>query len=255
MVYEDEELNNIAADRRSSSDKHPPRWPVAAFAAAVTLVVCAAAMCEPSQAQTQSGPPRPERNSSSSQIGVASVEKTEKTSVERIDARPAAGQADTSTSSDAKNQSDTPFGSLGSSNRGPISIQSDSLALNYKQNAVLFTGHVHAAQADGLLTSNTLWVKYGKDFRDVQDMAADGNVHISQGVRWCTSDHAVMHQQQHTVTLTGSPICHDARDQIAGNKITVHLDTGKSDVEAAKAVIFPQRSKTRDNEALADHAK
>jgi lipopolysaccharide export system protein LptA len=64
-----------------------------------------------------------------------------------------------------------------------------------------------------------------------------------------------MDEGQHIVILTGSPICHDARDQIAGTRITVHLDTGKSDVEAAKAVIFPQQSKTRDNEALADDAK
>ena len=86
-------------------------------------------------------------------------------------------------------------------------------------------------------------------------MAADGNVRISQGVRWCTSDHAVLDQQQHTVILTGTPICHDASDQITGTRITVHLDSGKSDVEGAKAVIFPQPSKTRDNEALADQAK
>ncbi len=127
--------------------------------------------------------------------------------------------------------------------------------MDYKQNAVTFRGHVHATQADGVLTSNTLNVKYGKDFHEVQDLAADGNVHISQGVRWCTSDHAVMDQRQHTVVLTGSPICHDAGDQIAGTRITVHLDTGKSDVETAKAVIFPRPSKTRDNEALADQAK
>ncbi|MBV8450692.1 MAG: hypothetical protein JOZ29_00260 [Deltaproteobacteria bacterium] len=129
------------------------------------------------------------------------------------------------------------------------------MALDYKQNAVRFSGHVHASQADGALTSNTLNVKYGKDFHEVQNLAADGNVHISQGARWCTSDHAVMDQRQHTVVLTGAPICHDARDQIAGTRITVHLDTGKSDVEGAKAVIFPQPSKTRDNEALADQAK
>jgi lipopolysaccharide export system protein LptA len=129
------------------------------------------------------------------------------------------------------------------------------LGLDYKHNAVVFRGHVHATQADGALTSNTLNVKYGKDFHEVQDMAADGNVRISQGVRWCTSDHAVMDQRQQTVTLTGSPICHDARDQIAGTRIIVHLDTGKSDVEAARALIFPQPSKTRDNEALADQAK
>ncbi|MBV8775098.1 MAG: hypothetical protein JO166_22605 [Deltaproteobacteria bacterium] len=129
------------------------------------------------------------------------------------------------------------------------------MALDYKHNSVLFDGHVHALQADAGLTSNSLRVKYGKDFHEVQDMAADGNVHISQGARWCTSDHAAMDQRQHTVILTGNPICHDASDQIAGTKITVHLDTGRSDVEAAKAVIFPQQSKTRDNEALANQTK
>ncbi len=151
--------------------------------------------------------------------------------------------------------SDSPFGSLTGSNRGPISIQSDTLALDYKQNAVLFTGHVHATQADAALTTQRLWVKYGKDFHEVQHMTADGNVKISQGVRWCTSEHAVMDQQQHTVVLSGSPICHDAKDQVTGTKITVHLDTGRSDVEAAKAVIFPQQSKTRDNGALAVKTK
>ncbi len=163
---------------------------------------------------------------------------------------------DKSASGDSKNEDNqTPFGAFTSSNRGPISIQSDSLALDYKQNAVRFSGHVRATQADGALTSNTLNVKYGKNFHEVEDMVADGNVHISQAMRWCTSDHAVLDQRQHTVILTGTPICHDARDQITGTRITVHLDTGKSDVEGAKAVIFPQPSKTRDNEALADQAK
>jgi lipopolysaccharide export system protein LptA len=149
----------------------------------------------------------------------------------------------------------TPFGTMTGGNRGPINIESDSLALDYKQNAVLFTGHVHATQADAALSTERLWVKYGKDFHEVQHMTADGNVRISQGVRWCTSEHAVMDRQQQTVVLSGSPICHDAQDQVTGTKITVHLDTGKSDVETAKATIFPQQSKTRDNEALAVKTK
>jgi len=163
---------------------------------------------------------------------------------------------DNSAQRDAKNDDNQmPFASLANSNRGPVSIQSDSLALDYKKNTVLFTGHVHASQADGWLTSNTLNVKYGKNFHEVENMAADGSVHISQGLRWCTSDHAILDQLQHTVILTGGPVCHDARDQIAGSRITVHLDTGKSDVEGARAMIFPQQAKTRDNEALADQVK
>ena len=150
----------------------------------------------------------------------------------------------------------SPFGSFGgTANRGPVNIQSDSLSLDYKQTTTTFIGHVHATQADGVLTSDKLIVKHGKDFNDVQTMTAIGDVRISQGLRWCTSDQAVMNQAAHTVVLTGSPVCHDANDQIAGTKITVHLDSGKSEVEGVKALIFPRQSKTSDNEASADHMK
>jgi lipopolysaccharide transport protein LptA len=227
---------------------------VAAFGAVFGLVLGASVNCKPSWAQTLTGSSALGGNHSPAQHRPEVVKKTGKTTVEKQSSIKDHGGK--SIPGDSKNDDNqTPFGALTSSNRGPISIQSDSLALDYKQNIVRFSGHVHAAQADGVLTSNTLNVKYGKDFHEVQDMAADGNVHISQGVRWCTSDHAVMHQQQHIVVLTGTPVCHDANDQIAGSRITVHLDTGRSDVEAVKAVIFPQQSKTRDNEALADQAK
>lgn len=155
----------------------------------------------------------------------------------------------------AKGQPDSPFGAFETSgNRGPVNIRSDSLALDYKNNSVLFAGKVHATQADGQLTSNTLSVKYGKDFREVQEMVADGDVHISQGVRWCTADHGVMNEAEHTVVLTGSPICHDANDQISGTKITVHTDSGRSEVAGGvKALIFPHDSKTRDNGSSSGH--
>ncbi len=110
-----------------------------------------------------------------------------------------------------------------------------------------FRGHVHAIQADATLTSDTLTVTYGKDFHQVQEMVANNNVRMSQGTRWATGDKAVLDQAKHTVTLTGSPVVHDGEDQVAGSKITVHLDTGKSEVEGARAVFFPKEQKTRDN--------
>jgi lipopolysaccharide transport protein LptA len=242
--------------------------------AALTMVIsiCAPTGCP---AESEAGQPAPSSPSSSqaapvhptaesqgnSSAAVASPParqngvKKKKQAGDQLSQPPKAGVKASKTGDSKETNGDTPFGSFASSNRGPIGIQSDSLALDYKGNAVMFRGHVRATQADGTLTSNVLNVKYGKDFHQVENMAADGNVHISQGVRWCTSDHAVMDQTQHTVVLTGSPICHDARDQIAGTRITVHLDSGKSDVQAAKAVIFPQQTKTRDNEALAGDVK
>jgi lipopolysaccharide export system protein LptA len=162
----------------------------------------------------------------------------------------AARQGNASSSGSNAGQDNSLFGAFNNRNRGPVNIQSDSMTMDYKNDTVLFSGDVHAKQADGQLMSNTLNVKYGKDFHEVQQMIADGNVRISQGLRWCTSDHGVMNQADHTVVLTGDPVCHDENDQISGTKITVHMDTGKSEVEGGvKAVIFPRDSKNRDNKA------
>jgi len=148
----------------------------------------------------------------------------------------------------SKDSEDSPFSSLQfSGNKGPIDIKSDALDLDYKGNLVTFRGHVHAAQADALLTSDTLTVTYGKDFHEVKEMVANDNVRMSQGTRWATGDRAVLDQAKHTVTLTGSPVVHDGEDQVTGSKITVHLDSGKSEVEGARAVFFPKEQKTRDN--------
>lgn len=153
-----------------------------------------------------------------------------------------------------KNQS--PFADLNfSSNRGPINIQADSLSLDYKKNSVTFNGHVHAAQAGGELYSDRLQLKYGKDFHQVEEMIADGDVRMTRGTQWATSDHAVLNEREHTVILTGNPVVHDANDRIAGSKITVYLQTGKSVVEGAKAVIFPRTSQNRDNDVGAGNAR
>jgi lipopolysaccharide export system protein LptA len=225
------------------------------FAATVGLALWTGVNCAPSWAQASGAPSTPAENRPAPPEKLDGVKKSAKSAVGNVERSSPDDHQSKSAPNSTNDNNQTPFGSFSSSNRGPISIQSDSLALDYKQNAVAFNGHVHATQADATLTSNTLDVKYGKDFHEVQHMVANGTVHISQGTRWCTSDHAIMDQGQHIVVLTGTPICHDARDQVTGTKITVHLDTGKSDVEGARAVIFPQQSKTRDNEPVADPAK
>jgi lipopolysaccharide export system protein LptA len=149
----------------------------------------------------------------------------------------------------------SPFSALASPSNGPIKIKSDTLSVDYKKNSAVWRGHVHAVRADGELTSDTLQVIYGKDFHELQQMIASGNVRISRGTQWSLSDHAVLNEASQTVVLTGSPVVHDGNDQITGSKITVYLKTGESVVEGAKAVIFPRQTKTRDNGVSADHAR
>jgi lipopolysaccharide export system protein LptA len=143
-----------------------------------------------------------------------------------------------------------PLGLQFGNSKGPIDIKSESMSLDYQNHSVLWTGHVHANQANAQLTSDNLRVNYfDKDFKDLKDMVADGNVRISQGTRWATGQHGVMDQTKRTMVLTGSPVVHDCANQITGKRITVFLDTSKSVVEGAHAVIFPHSGQGAEDAA------
>jgi lipopolysaccharide export system protein LptA len=151
-----------------------------------------------------------------------------------------------SDSKDSPSDSSPFAGFENNSNHGPINIKSDTMSFDYKKSVVVFSGHVHASQAGNELSSNTLHVQMNKNSQ-IQEMIAEGNVRMSQGQRWATGDHAVLDENVHTLVLTGSPVVHDGNDQIAGTKITVYLQTNKSEVTDPKAVIFPRESKKPNN--------
>jgi len=172
-----------------------------------------------------------------------------------------------------------PFGAMGfSTDNGPINIKSDSMDLDYKRNHVTFKGHVHAVQSGTTLVSDTLSVIYvsnqngpahgnGADqakskpagspdpkgdpdpagMNQIKEVTALGNVKIDQGGRYATGQKAVFNQANRTVEMTGSPVIHDGPDQITGTKILIYLDSQKSVVEGAHAVIFPRKSENSDN--------
>ncbi|MGO9057452.1 MAG: LptA/OstA family protein [Candidatus Binataceae bacterium] len=143
----------------------------------------------------------------------------------------------------------SPFGMLKfSADNGPIQIKADSLNLDYKANSVEFTGSVHAAQSGTTLTSKSLKVIYGEKFGDIKEVVAIGDVKMMQGGRWATGQRAVLDEVKHTVEMTGQPVIHDGPDQVAGRRIIIYLDSEKSFVEGATAVIFPRASGKNDQQ-------
>jgi lipopolysaccharide export system protein LptA len=169
----------------------------------------------------------------------------------RVAAKSASGKKSSSgqgkdTKGDAQG---SPFGMLKfSADNGPIQIKADSLDLDYKGNSVEFKGGVHAIQSGTTLTSKTLKVIYGEKFGDIKQVIALGDVKMSQGGRWATGQRAVLDEVKHTVEMTGEPVIHDGPDQVAGRRIIIYLDSEKSYVEGASAVIFPRNEGKKDNE-------
>ncbi len=158
--------------------------------------------------------------------------------------------ASTTAAGDSKGGTQSsPFGMLKfSADNGPIQIKSDSLSLDYKANSVEFIGNVHAEQSGTTLISKTLKVLYGEKFGDIKEVIALGDVKMTQGGRWATGQRAVLDEVKHTVEMTGQPVIHDGADQVAGRRIIVYLDTEKSFVEDARAVITPRTSGKNDHE-------
>ena len=173
---------------------------------------------------------------------VASAGETSKASSGKDPPPPQSDKQPTTMASTEPNQGAFP-GMQFSSGKEPIHITGNSMSFDQNKRSVVWSGRVHVNNGNSQVTSDTLRVNYGQDLHDVKEMIADGNVRISQGTRWATGDHAILDQSRHTVTLTGSPVVHDGEDQIAGTKITVHLDTNQSDVENARAVIYPKQPK------------
>jgi lipopolysaccharide export system protein LptA len=144
----------------------------------------------------------------------------------------------------------SPFGMLQfSANNGPIQIKADSLKLDYKNNLVEFDGAVHATQSGTSLASKSLKVIYGAKFGDIKQVIALGDVKMMQGGRWATGQRAVLDEQKHTVEMTGQPVIHDGPDSVAGTRIMIYLDSEKSFVDHANAVIFPSSKGKTDHEA------
>lgn len=123
---------------------------------------------------------------------------------------------------------------------GPVRIKADSLSVDYKAKSVLFSGNVQATQSGATLTSQTLRVFYADKFTGIDRIVAEGDVRVRQGGRWATGQRAVLDEIHHTLEMTGQPVLHDGPNQVAGSRIIVYLDSQKSLVEGANAVIFPR---------------
>jgi len=162
------------------------------------------------------------------------------------------------------------MGSLGSS-KEPITVTSDTLEYDYKNNIVVYRGEVNAVQGQVKLRSDRLTVtlvrgadkddkdpKASKDPKDpkdakgkgagkaeapappgndnqkVREIVAEGSVRIDSGTRWATGGKATFDQTTRTLVLTVDPKLHDGENEVAGDRVVVYLDEDRSIVEGGR---------------------
>lgn len=127
----------------------------------------------------------------------------------------------------------------------PITVTSDSMEADTKENLVIFKGNVEAIESF-TLCSDELYVRYD-DAKQVSEIKAKGNVRIFQDGRSAASREAVFSNKERTIVLTGEPQVKQCKDTVKGDKITIYVDQKNALVESGgggrvKAVIMPDKN-------------
>lgn len=137
--------------------------------------------------------------------------------------------------------------------KDPIFITSDRMEVDRKKNTITYRGRVVAVQADMTMRSEVLTAHYNQDLKQLNEVIAEGKVHVTQGERVATGSKAVFSGKEQTVTLTGDPVVREGNNQVSGSRITFFIEQDRAVVEGGnqrvKATIFPEEVERREKKA------
>lgn len=127
-----------------------------------------------------------------------------------------------------------------------IHITSNSLVVNNKTKAALFSGKVVAIRKDLKILSDKLKVFYTKKNK-IKKLIATGNVHIIKNKDNITGEMAVFDNSTNIAVITGNPIAWEGKNKVSGDKIEMNLKTGITTILSGKkkrvnAIVYSNKS-------------
>lgn len=134
------------------------------------------------------------------------------------------------------------------SSEGPVEVTSESMEALSDPRRVFFTGDAVARQGEVTIRANQLRIFFLGDSDVIERIEAEGSVRIEQGERVATGEHGVMHQEEATIVLTGSPRISQGDDSVEGEEVTVFLNENRSIVRGGnssrvRAIFQPEDEK------------
>jgi lipopolysaccharide export system protein LptA len=127
----------------------------------------------------------------------------------------------------------------------PIKINSATLEVRDKDKMATFSGDVHLVQGDTTMRSKTLVVFYEDDAatkpaagtqqnQQIKRVEAKGGVIVVQKDQTATGDNGVFDMRANTVTLLGNVVISQGQNVVRGDRLTVDMTTGVSQVGCGK---------------------
>lgn len=152
---------------------------------------------------------------------------------------PAAGQ-----------DSDGPFGGFKHDSTSPIEITADSLEVRQADEIAIFSGNVVAGQDTLRLTADRVEVSYDEQAEDsetgaIRLLVAEGDVFLSNGSETAQGKTARYDVEAGTITMTGDVTLTQGRNVIAGDQLTIDLESGRGRVEGRVKTIFVPQERSR----------
>lgn len=131
----------------------------------------------------------------------------------------------------------------------PITIEADHMTSLEKDNSVLFTGNVDAAQADVRIRSDKMTVIYtaaGEEKKqEVKHIKCTGNVEITKGTWLGTGKTMTYLAKERKVILKGDAKAWQDNNLITGETIIYYLDEGRSEVVGRTSTTVGESSGTK----------
>ena len=122
----------------------------------------------------------------------------------------------------------------GLTNKAPINIEADRMVSLEQKNSVLFSGNVHATQADVKINSKEMTVYYSQASKgggqEVKKLLCVGNVEVTKGDWLGTGDKMDYLASERKVILSGGAKAWQGKNQVSGETIVYFLDEGRSEV-------------------------
>lgn len=145
-----------------------------------------------------------------------------------------------------KSKSTNPFQT---NNTDPIFITSDRMEMDRKKGTIIYSGRVVAKQGEATIKGDKLTASYSEDLKQITEIVAEGNVHITQADRVATGNKAVFDGKKQTITLSGNPVVRQGNSELSGSRILFLIEQDRFVAEGkVKATIFPGELKKGDQQ-------
>ena len=129
---------------------------------------------------------------------------------------------------------------------GNTVITSDRLTFDYRRSIAHFTGHVKVVDAQIIIKSDDLTVRFDEE-SNLRSVTAVGHVWMKQEDKTATCEKAIYDLKKSEVLLVGEAEIRRGKDSVKGDQITFWLNTDKMVCIPGTLVVFPEAG---DKEAL-----